>query len=312
MRRLIVTILMVLTFLACVLPVTQITAAAETSAKGAVLVTGASTGIGRKITERLAAKGYFVYAGARKDSDLQALNTIKNVRAVKLDVTKPEEIAAAVNAISKEGRGLYGLVNNAGLTSFGSVTDVEMGEFDQVMAVNLTGPFRVAKAFAPLIVAAKGRVVNISSILGIASAEKMSVYSMTKHAIESFTDSFAKEMEPFEVKVSAVEPGTYKTDINQNAFKRANKEAPENLHSIEDSLKEPDEVAAAVELALFEQNPKRRYLVVPVENQHEMVIKKQLEQLVQLNEGQPYTYDRETLAKMLDEALKNSRPRTQR
>src|SRR5271170_6524961 len=71
-----------------------------------VLVTGASTGIGRKITERLAADGYFVYAGARKEEDLKALGALKNVQAVRLDVTQPADIAAAVETISKAGRGL--------------------------------------------------------------------------------------------------------------------------------------------------------------------------------------------------------------
>ena len=76
-------------------------------------MTGVSTGIGRKITERLAADGYFVYAGARKEEDLKALGTIKNVQAVRLDVTNTQDINAAVEAVAKGGRGLYGLVNNA-------------------------------------------------------------------------------------------------------------------------------------------------------------------------------------------------------
>src|SRR5687768_18212693 len=81
----------------------------------AVLVTGASSGIGRKITERLAARGYFVYATARKDEDLEALGAIRNVQALRLDVTRPADIAAALEVVSKAGRGLYGLVNNAGV-----------------------------------------------------------------------------------------------------------------------------------------------------------------------------------------------------
>jgi NADP-dependent 3-hydroxy acid dehydrogenase YdfG len=81
----------------------------------AVLVTGASSGIGRKITERLAADGYFVYATARKEEDLKALAAISNVQALHLDVTQPADIAAAVESITKAGRGLYGLVNNAGV-----------------------------------------------------------------------------------------------------------------------------------------------------------------------------------------------------
>src|ERR1700678_1228034 len=94
----------------------------------AVLVTGASTGIGRKITERLAGHGYFVYAGARKDTDLQALAAIKNVQPVRLDVTSPRDIEAAVATITTAGRGLYGLVNNAGVVTIGSVLDTKMEE----------------------------------------------------------------------------------------------------------------------------------------------------------------------------------------
>lgn len=78
------------------------------SPQKAVLVTGASSGIGRKITERLAADGYFVYAGARKDSDIAALNAIKNVQAPRLDITKQHNVDAAFETITKAGRGLYG------------------------------------------------------------------------------------------------------------------------------------------------------------------------------------------------------------
>src|SRR5688572_25313157 len=94
---------------------------AEQNSSKAVLVTGASSGIGRKITERLAADGYFVYATARKEEDLKSLAAIKNVQPVRLDVTVPADIAAAVELISKAGRGLYGLVNNAGIGTIGTV-----------------------------------------------------------------------------------------------------------------------------------------------------------------------------------------------
>ena len=89
--------------------------AAETDGRKAVLVTGASTGIGRKITEVLAEQGFFVYAGARKQVDLDALDALDNVEAVRLDVTVQEQIDAAVEQVSKGGRGLFGLINNAGV-----------------------------------------------------------------------------------------------------------------------------------------------------------------------------------------------------
>src|ERR1700746_778219 len=96
----------------------------STLAPKAVLVTGASTGIGRKITERLAADGYFVYAGARKDADRKALSAIKNVQSIRLDVTSTEDIDNAVATVTKAGRGLYGLVNNAGVGSRGSFAEM--------------------------------------------------------------------------------------------------------------------------------------------------------------------------------------------
>src|SRR5262249_21340315 len=97
----------------------------ETPSK-AVLVTGAGSGIGRKTTGHLAAEGFFVYATARKDADLKALGTIKNVQPLRLDVTKPADIDAAVQTVTKAGRGLYGLVNNAGVATFGTLATMRM------------------------------------------------------------------------------------------------------------------------------------------------------------------------------------------
>ena len=271
----------------------------------AVLVTGASTGIGRNITEHLAARGYFVYAGARKPADLEALAAIKNVQAIKLDVTKQEDVDAAVATITKAGRGLYALVNNAGVATVGPLAETSMEDFAFVMDVNLYGPLRVTKAFTPLIVASKGRITTIGSISGILAPRDLTAYSMSKHAIEAFTDSLAAQMAPLEVKVSVIEPGNYDSDIGKSASKRSGKESRFTDRS---KYKKPDEVSAAVELALFDPNPKRRYMVVPEQREAEVTIRKQIEQLVQLNEGQPYTYDREALIKMLDEALAAARP----
>ncbi len=291
--------------------------AAESGSAKAVLVTGASTGIGRKITERLAADGYFVYAGARKEEDLKALGAIKNVQALRLDVTRDADITAAVAAVGKAGRGLYGLVNNAGVATVGGVADTSPEEFDLTMNVNAYGPMRMIRAFQPLVVAAKGRIVNIGSISGILARQNLTAYAMSKHAIEALTDSLATQLAPIGVQVSVVEPGNYDSAITRNAIARLGADAPVlkspgyKVQADRSNFKEPDEVAAAVEQALFEPNPRRRYMVVPNQNEAEITIRKQIEQLVQLNEGQPYSYDREALIKMLDEALAGTRPRTQ-
>lgn len=278
--------------------------AAEAAVGGnpkAVLVTGASTGIGRNVTEKLAAAGYFVYAGARKDADLAALNTIKNVQAMRLDVTKQEDIDAALATITKAGRGLYGLVNNAGVASPGLMADASMQEIDLQIQVNIYGPVRMVKAFLPLLLESKGRITNIGSISGVLASKDLNAYAMTKHAMEGFTDSLATELAPQGVIVNIVEPGNFNSEIGASATKRTGKET---RFTDRKKYKQPDEVSAAIELALFEPTPKRRYMVTPDQREAEITIRKQIEQLVQLNERQPYAYDRDALVKMLDEALK--------
>ena len=274
----------------------------------AVLVTGASTGIGRKITERLAAHGYVVYAGARKDSDLHALGAIRNVYPIRLDVTRLDDIDAALQVVSKAGRGLYGLVNNAGIYTEAPVIDTSPEEFDLLMKVNVYGPYRVTRAFAPLIKAGHGRIVNIGSISGILNEAGAGAYQMSKHAVETFTATMAQELAAVGVRVSVVEPGSYRSEIVRSTASRSGTLTQKDIEDWA-KLSEPDDVAAAVELALSEPTPKLRYMVVPSADQAEATIRAQVEQLVQLNEGQRYTYDRATLIKMLDAALKSARPR---
>lgn len=272
----------------------------------AVLVTGASTGIGRYITERLAKSGHFVYAGARKDADLAALNAIENVQAIRLDVTKQEEIDAAVATITKAGRGLYGLVNNAGVASVGPLATMSMSEIDLQIQVNVYGPVRMTRAFLPLLLESKGRITTIGSISGVLAGREMNAYSMSKHAMEAFTDSLAGELAPQGVIVNIVEPGNFNSEIGASAARRTGIEG--GRFTNRGQFKEPVEVAAAVELALFEPSPKRRYMVTPDQGEAERTIRKQLEQLAQLNEDHAYSYGRDALVKMLDEALAKVRP----
>ncbi|MGK2927765.1 MAG: SDR family NAD(P)-dependent oxidoreductase, partial [Lysobacterales bacterium] len=124
----------------------------QENAKKAVLVTGASSGIGRRVTELLAAQGYFVYAGARSQQDLDALDALENVEAVRLDVTVQDEIDAAVETVRKGGRGLYGVVNNAGVFTGGPLIETDIGELQWLFDVNVYGAYRVTQAFAPLII----------------------------------------------------------------------------------------------------------------------------------------------------------------
>jgi NAD(P)-dependent dehydrogenase (short-subunit alcohol dehydrogenase family) len=298
-------------FALCAFVLLQPALAAEQQASAqlrkAVLVTGASSGIGRLLTQRLASEGHFVYAGARQAADLRELDAIANVQAIRLDVTNPKDVAASLETIRKGGLGLYGVVNNAGVTTLGSVVDGAHEEFELVMEVNAFGPYRVTKAFAPLVIARQGRIVNIGSISGILAGANVSAYSMSKHAIEAFTDSLASEMEPHGVHVSVVEPGNFNTELARNAVERTGLYphlADRSKH------KRPDEVVSAVMLALFESAPKRRYLVVPNAREAERTIMKQITRLVELNERHAYTYDRAALVRMLDAALSGSAARS--
>ena len=186
-----------------------------------ILVTGASTGIGRHLTETLAEAGYHVYAGARKEEDLAELDAIDNVTAVRLDVTKQDHIDAAVAMITEKGTGLYALVNNAGVGGGGPVVDTPIEDQTFVYKVNVEGVYRTTKAFAPLVIESKGRIITTGSIAGTLSAfPGFSVYSGSKHWIEAFTDGFATEMEPHGVMVSVVEPGNYKSRIRRSSAER--------------------------------------------------------------------------------------------
>ena len=284
----------------------------------AVLVTGASTGIGRLTTEVLAADGYFVYAGARKQEDLDALNKIPNVQAVRLDVTKQEEVDAAVETVREGGRGLYGLVNNAGIGSRGGpLIEADEDDIRWVLEVNVFGVVKVTQAFAPLIIESKGRVVTIGSISGILTWTGGGDYTMSKHAIEAFSDTLGLEMDRFGVKASVIQPGNYRSDIVKTSralrgeLTEAQKSSPYadvytgRMEGPADrsQYKEPAEVTAAIKHALFDPNPKLRYLVVPDRDEATWTVGASIQRAVQRNESQAYTFSREELIEMLDRAI---------
>lgn len=291
--------------------------AAEAMEQKAILITGASTGIGRNMAETLAANGFFVYAGARKQADLDALNAMDNIQGLRLDVTIQEDIDAAVKTVRDAGRGLYGLVNNAGVGVVGPLIEVDEEDMQFQMDVNLFGPYRVTKAFAPLIIESQGRITTTGSISGILSSAFLGPYSMSKHAMEAFTDSLARETEKFGVHVSVVEPGNYSSEISASLRRRLEQRGYPRKGTLYEEewrgyldrpddrsrFREPDQVSAAVMHFFSAENPKRRYMVVPNQREAEITIRKAIEELVQLNEGHEYSYDRDTLIAMLDEAL---------
>ncbi len=292
--------------------------AESTPKQKAVLVTGASSGLGRVTAEAMAAKGYFVYAGARKDADLAELDAIENIQAIKLDVNQQDQIDAAVKTISEAGRGLYGLVNNAGVVVVSPLIDIDEADFHFQMNVNIYGVYRITKAFAPLIIESKGRISVIGSISGTLSDATWGPYSMTKHAMEAFAVALADEMKQFDVNVSLIQPGAYRSNIGISALDRMAKQdqsAPDSqfekqmnesinwLNRFEKDAGDPTEVAEAVMKSLFDDHPKPRYLIVPNQEQAYWTINRAIERMVEQNRDQKFSYDRAQLIAMLDAAL---------
>ncbi len=296
-------------------------AAQETEDVRAVLITGTSSGIGLRMTEVLSENGFFVYAGARKAEDLARLDAMENVRSVRLDVTIQSEIDAAVELIRAEGRGLFGLINNAGVATMAPLIEMSEADMDFQLDVNLFGPYRVTKAFADLIIESTGRILTVGSIAGILSGPFNGAYSMSKHGVEAYADALAAELERFDVAVGVVEPGNYKSQIVASMVRRMEETGYSAEHSRYGSMldlirgpldrsqyDEPDEVALAALDFLTSDSPKRRYMVVPNQFEAEITIRQVLRELVQLNEGHAYSYDRDELVQMLDQALGEARP----
>lgn len=296
-------------------------AAADNHAQKAVLVTGASSGIGLKITERLAAEGHFVYAGARKAEDIERLSAMDNVMGIRLDVTVQEEIDAAVELVREEGRGLWGIINNAGVYAGGPMLQMSEEDLQFQLDVNVFGPYRVNKAFADMIIESGGRLNVISSISGTLSGPGSGAYSMSKHAMEAYTDSLAAEMMMVgsPVKVSSIAPGNYKSKIANSSCKRVLESGQLDEESrwpaynermrefCKDASRsqypEPDDVADAALHAMFAESPKEHYMVVPVRSEAEWTIYKAIEEVVELNRDHEYSFTRDELVRMLDDEL---------
>ncbi len=282
-----------------------------------VLVTGASTGIGRHLAETLAAAGHHVYAGARKDEDLASLDAIENITAVRLDVTRQEDIDAVVALIEERGTGLYALVNNAGIGDGSTVVDTPVEVQTLVYQVNVEGVYRVTRAFAPMVMEAKGRIATTGSIAGTLAWSGGSAYSGSKHWIEAFTDALAAEMAPHGVSVSVIQPGNFQSHIRRSAMLRRHarieaaggditpemQQQYQATEARELSYALPDAVSAAFMHALFDEQPLRRYMVVPNASEQAMTISTKIQQLVQLNEWGPHRYSLEQLTEMLEQAV---------
>jgi NAD(P)-dependent dehydrogenase (short-subunit alcohol dehydrogenase family) len=187
-------------------------------------ITGSSTGFGRVLADILLKRGERVAVTARDPDQIQDLvSGYKDTGlALALDVTRPEQIAAAVADAEKSFGRIDVLVNNAG---YGYLAAVEEGEEDEVRSMfetNFFGLVAVTKAVLPGMRARRnGHIVNISSIGGLVANPSTGYYSATKFAVEAVSEALAKEVEPLGIRVTAIEPGPFRTDWAGRSLKTA-------------------------------------------------------------------------------------------
>lgn len=183
----------------------------------AVLVTGASSGIGRATAIDLARRGYRVFAGVRREVDAASLraDAPSNLECVLLDVTDAESCARVRAQIEQAvgDNGLYGLVNNAGISLSGPIEYVDLDVLRRQFEVNVFAVVAMIQAFTPALRRARGRIVNVGSMGGFISAPFQGVYCATKFALEALSDSLRHELRPFQIEVSLIQPGSIDTQI---------------------------------------------------------------------------------------------------
>ena len=249
----------------------------------AVVITGASTGIGAASARHLAQLGFTVFAGVRKPEDGQVLQKTSSDRLIPIlvDVTDQLSIQRALAIVAERcgAHSLYGLVNNAGIAVPAPLEAIPLPDFRRQLEVNVIGQLAVTQAFLPLIRQARGRIVNMGSIAGRSTIPMMGAYSASKFALEAMTDALRLEVQQWGIQVSIIEPGAITTPIwAKSADDAAGREAMmgtelRRLYEptvaavrkvVEEAAKRAvpaDVVAKAVEQALTAPVPKTRYLV---------------------------------------------------
>jgi NAD(P)-dependent dehydrogenase (short-subunit alcohol dehydrogenase family) len=251
--------------------------------RGFIVVTGASTGIGEAAATRLAAQGFTVFAGVRKEADADRLQSksLPGMRPLMIDVADDASVSRAATEVTAAvgDSGLQGLVNNAGVSWGGPLETQDLGEIRAMFDVNIFGLIAVTQAFLGLIRQGRGRIVNMSSVGGRMSVPFVAAYSATKFGVEAISDALRVELRPWRIKVACIEPGSIATPLWERGFEQFDRQVekmspearalygeyvPRMRKITEQSASRgipPARVADAVEHALTAAQPRTRYLV---------------------------------------------------
>lgn len=205
----------VASFLLSKLRVSQLT-------RRSVLITGCDSGFGLLTTHRLSRKGVKVFAACLTEEGVQKLSKSPNVTPFLMDVTNPESVQKAFEFIQpKCPNGLWGVINNAGVLRSGALEIMPISHWQLQMNVNVLGIAIVTRTFFPLLLKAKGRVVNIASVAGRFATAGTSGYNASKFAVEGLSDSWRREFKIWGIKVILIEPGIMKTPLWDVPMKEA-------------------------------------------------------------------------------------------
>lgn len=193
------------------MPIT--TSTTTTARKPVWFITGCSTGFGRELASQLLKKGYSVVATARKPSDISDLGAMGDALLLKLDVTQPSQIQAAVQAAQVRFQHIDVLVNNAGIGYFAAIEEGEDEEIRRMFDINVFGLGKMIQAVLPAMrLRHSGMIVNISSIGGLCAFPAIGYYNASKFAVEGLTEALWQEVEPLGIKAMLVEPSGFRTD----------------------------------------------------------------------------------------------------
>jgi NAD(P)-dependent dehydrogenase (short-subunit alcohol dehydrogenase family) len=186
------------------------------SRRDAVVITGASSGIGADAAALIAREGFVAFAGVRNAADAARVTTLHDrIRPLTLDVTDADSVDAAARTVRESGLTLRGVVGNAGIAVAGPLEFLPLDEIRRQFEVNVFGALAVAKAFLPQLRASRGRLAFVGSISGRLSVPFIAPYSASKFALRAFADGFRVELRPAGIAVSLIEPGSVKTPIWQ-------------------------------------------------------------------------------------------------